>query len=778
MTNVYHDVRLIQGEFHTRGALEVSRAGLTFRPTIAQKRDEYLTYHNGNNLTSSETTDIENNTIKEGPSSWPWADFERFQIKRKLKVMRLLFLPSNNSKNNNLQQQPSQTTSPLVFQLQTGAELQQLNADAKLGIQIGSMNVNNVSQSQNENKGQQQVTTTLNDLEQASSSPNTTNNQQSVQVGIHGSGDTNTGMGADASSTASTPGHDEVLSTASQFVDEGSEGASDDEDATTEETKSEHRQLLQLNSRSSRVDMMNSARSTAFFKHSAFRSGREMRMSTLDLETNERIVAVTERHLTQDTFSFFLFVSPRNFSFWFSLVVFMSQVATFSLVLADIVDIGAPRNKFNIPPNVESTVRATQVIAILIAVFTQQDIRNAMNMLRDGYRPEYFIAFDGANLSKWLLSILLRILAGVLGLVVSFLLIMQAETVIDLLLNFTAMEFVSMLDEAAFVFIKEGYVGKPMKRTAKVVSRTSYYTDGQDRVLFKTFTILFLLAALLVPGWGLIFYRQNQGYYLCSTVFAQWGDDFLPELSTFSGVYTINNNKKHSARATYQRVVPGGMSVLGYCLSEQSWTLQILQDPEEGERDSTNDMSDREDASADPCNYVAKSSQTKTFVIESLHSLDWEVRNKEERTVPLDVFQIRCYDCVMQEEEFCGSGTCDTEEKTCRCGDAGQYGLRCEFAESCETIEVDIRTGEEGFLGDREYATNYTILDPETLQVYNRPVYVNEVLVAGTAGARNNSQFDIVMFVGRHWVVTSSGLLRDLRRGIVRGSQANLSRYT
>lgn len=70
---------------------------------------------------------------------------------------------------------------------------------------------------------------------------------------------------------------------------------------------------------------------------------------------------------------------------------------------------------------------------------TQDDIRNAMNLLRDWYKPNFFLPFEGAGKPKWALSIVLRVLEGTLGLFVSFMLIMQSENVVDLLLNFTGM---------------------------------------------------------------------------------------------------------------------------------------------------------------------------------------------------------------------------------------------------------------------------------------------------------------------------------------------------
>lgn len=332
-----------------------------------------------------------------------------------------------------------------------------------------------------------------------------------------------------------------------------------------------------------------------------------------------------------------------------------------------------------------------------------------------------------------------------------------------------------------------------MKLTAKQVSRTVYYADGRDRTFFKLGTFLIILASLL-GSWGLISWRQTSGEYLCSTIFAQFGDDFLPGLGAFSGTFTKNAGIAYQGRVTYEKIVPNkGKAVFGCCQEERSWTFQVL--PHVEKNGTLNDGHDSSPYSRieDPCLWDARSAETNSFVIESTDSLSWEVRNSEQRTVPLSVFQIRCYDCV-RIDGFCGSGSCDTARNACMCDHVDRHGLRCEFRQPCTTIEVDgtfrvlcvqslmgsirfvpknaftfessrllVRLGTEGFFGRRKYSKQCTRLKPESLQVYNRPVYINDNRQLQGESATN--EVDIVFFVGRRWVITTSALLRDFLRG-------------
>jgi len=73
---------------------------------------------------------------------------------------------------------------------------------------------------------------------------------------------------------------------------------------------------------------------------------------------------------------------------------------------------------------------------------------------------------------KWALSILLRGSEGLLGLFVTFLLVMQSNNVLDLLLNFSAMEFVTLLDDVIFALTSEGFLGRVLKKEATRLSGT------------------------------------------------------------------------------------------------------------------------------------------------------------------------------------------------------------------------------------------------------------------------------------------------------------------
>lgn len=86
-------------------------------------------------------------------------------------------------------------------------------------------------------------------------------------------------------------------------------------------------------------------------------------------------------------------------------------------------------------------------MAIFITVATQEDMETALHLLFEGYNNDVERVFPeaGVTAAKWTTTVFLRFGVGCFGLVVTFILIIISSDVVELLLNFTAVEFVSLL---------------------------------------------------------------------------------------------------------------------------------------------------------------------------------------------------------------------------------------------------------------------------------------------------------------------------------------------
>lgn len=75
-----------------------------------------------------------------------------------------------------------------------------------------------------------------------------------------------------------------------------------------------------------------------------------------------------------------------------------------------------------------------------ISLFTQDDFSSGVNLLIAG-RDQFYVCTGGDRIDipfwRFYVSVALRILTGILGITVTFLLVVQSDNAVDLLLNFS-----------------------------------------------------------------------------------------------------------------------------------------------------------------------------------------------------------------------------------------------------------------------------------------------------------------------------------------------------
>lgn len=407
------------------------------------------------------------------------------------------------------------------------------------------------------------------------------------------------------------------------------------------------------------------------------------------------------------------------------------------------LDISDQENPFNIPTNVNAWVRVSQVMAIIIAVVTQNDLITSFDLMRGGYNRGLEGTFEDATFWKYALSTTLRFLEGSASLFLIFILAVSSETVIDLLLNFTALEFVSQFDEAFFFLSRHGFMGLTCEEMAYTILRKSYTVPRKrfDRS-FKMTCMLGFLAALL-SGWGAVIHQQVQGRFLCHTVMVQFGDA-LPELGTFSGLYDKSTknlppfSSKHVEYVGRHVGKQGQKAKIAYCGRIDAWTFNW-------------DKSDNSD-DIDPCDWKARSSSTSAFDLTETVSAPWYFQNEFQREILLEPFYLSCYDCEDQDEQCSGRGKCDNA--VCDCDD-GWSGLRCEFPEPCGIMHVSADRRLSSFPGIKKWSNDFEILMDEKgiINTYSRPVYI---------GQATQDDFNIIVFTGRRWAATYLDFFEDL----------------
>jgi hypothetical protein len=119
-----------------------------------------------------------------------------------------------------------------------------------------------------------------------------------------------------------------------------------------------------------------------------------------------------------------------------------------------------------IPSNVGSLTRATQFFAILsYCFFADESLKDVVTAV------ETFPRFDKAKLGDktrcMVVSCALRFIQGSLAILAVVLLVVTTSDVIEIILNFTAVNFISGFDDVAFELAKWGKYGPTLQKEAK-----------------------------------------------------------------------------------------------------------------------------------------------------------------------------------------------------------------------------------------------------------------------------------------------------------------------
>ena len=290
-------------------------------------------------------------------------------------------------------------------------------------------------------------------------------------------------------------------------------------------------------------------------------------------------------------------------------------------------------------------------------------------------------------------------------------LIIQSSEVFDLMLNFTAVLFLSELDDLAFGLSNRGYFGLNIKKEATRVKQTFYfYSTETEQRAYKSYYHSALLAIVLVAmyiGFFITWIKQVRGmdYYTCDTnlgsIHVEFGDGVVPSLGLFSGFYELSKKQTIGSRVGYQHFdIP--QAKFGYCDQNSVWTF----------------FYDDEDKD-DPCiSVLARSSETISYDIMTIEPSTWFSMDD----VPLDYIQILCSDVA--------------PAPAC-------HGTFSDDGEWCPSLLVpsDLLIG-----FSPKTSRQFEALDDE-IEFNKHPVY---------QGVSTDGQLDLILYTGRRWVLTDT----------------------
>eukprot|EP00536_Pseudo-nitzschia_multiseries_P018852 jgi/Psemu1/116984/gw1.3244.2.1 len=305
-----------------------------------------------------------------------------------------------------------------------------------------------------------------------------------------------------------------------------------------------------------------------------------------------------------------------------------------------------------IPSNVTDLVRTTQIAAILsymiFADASLMDICTGIDMLPPLFQSN---GYDKFYLGRIVFACILRCIQGILAVFAVFLLVMTSSEVIEIILNFTAVTFISALDECAFGLAKDGKYGSMLEVAAKRIEMEPLpiFMCHKHRH-WRYRTIVSLISTML---FGLIcfiaFAQESNDIWITTMLKVKF--DASTDLDSYSGCYKIVPDSVYSKRYSYNLSTAFGEAKIGYCKDDRRW---VLFRKEEGAVNVNRTDLESDDPCSPDLDKIALSAKTDSFDIFSAFDGAWYSRSNSQLFLTfseLGNFEDKCVDF--------GNGKCD-----------------------------------------------------------------------------------------------------------------------
>jgi hypothetical protein len=222
-----------------------------------------------------------------------------------------------------------------------------------------------------------------------------------------------------------------------------------------------------------------------------------------------------------------------------------------------------------ISPRVTPIVRATQITATLAyIIFVDSTIRDVI------LGAELFPSFKQKTLDDkvgcMLFSSILRLSQSILAIMVTFLLIVSTSTVIEIILNFTVVNFISTLDDVGFAVIKWGNYGKKFKKEADRIEKLPLpKCINRKHKTIRCWRSIIPIGVILMSCLCYLIFLQEGGKLYTNIFRVQFQDNELG-LHLYNGCY----KKNETAINMYDGFEINTESAkFGYCMDDRNWIL-------------------------------------------------------------------------------------------------------------------------------------------------------------------------------------------------------------
>ena len=309
------------------------------------------------------------------------------------------------------------------------------------------------------------------------------------------------------------------------------------------------------------------------------------------------------------------------------------------------------------PSNAMYMVKLTQVVSLLTYVlFPRHSLMDVITAVRlyPYWAPTTTTSKnteegdDGVPVWCIRFSCILRFLQGMWANVVVLLVVIVSDNVLDIILNFTALNFLSELDDEAFDLARSGVFGQALKRETDAIATKRLPGCLRRNPASKHVWFLAVMAALCILTFvpmALVFDTQMNVSWWTTTILRMEFDKETP-FGRFSGCYEIDVDSVYDKRYNYghshNHLHDSVPYTIGYCKDDRHWILYT------GE-------------STDPCDpaledgIIAVSATTDDFDISATFDRRWV----SSKGAPLEVYFFGTDESELYCDKFLGDGRCD-----------------------------------------------------------------------------------------------------------------------
>ena len=211
----------------------------------------------------------------------------------------------------------------------------------------------------------------------------------------------------------------------------------------------------------------------------------------------------SEYTIAEDVYNMFFLSKNFSLPFWYTILTACNKLTLYGIVLYWIYRPGGFRDTQNDRGEAPPIVRVTQLLLIPCAVGITEELMITMDVLSKTSWVKLEDHPQATRLKFWIANTL-RALDGVFWLLIITSLMLYAVDILEMFLNFAALQFLQCIDNSAYEMAKGGYLTSAFEQLATQVSETTLPTKRATWREYSDTIILFTLLSLMIMAWALV----------------------------------------------------------------------------------------------------------------------------------------------------------------------------------------------------------------------------------------------------------------------------------